>query len=233
MILPALSSVESIVRRSLHDELVERLQAMIIEGDLAPGQKVPEKGLCAKFGVSRTPMREALKVLASDGLVTLTPNRGAWVTQLTLEDLEEVFPVMGALEALAGEMACMRISEAQVRRVRETHDKMIERYRSKDLPAYFRLNQQIHEVILNAADNATLSAQYRTLSSRVRRARYVANMSADRWAKAVAEHEEIIAALEARDGPKLAEILKRHLANKFATVRDWLETRDAGASSLG
>jgi len=219
----ALGSMGSIVRRSLHDELVERLQTIIVEGDLAPGEKIPEKDLCAKFGVSRTPMREALKVLASEGLIALTPNRGAWVTSLTLADLEEVFPVMGALEALAGEMACARISDQEIARVRKLHETMVEHYDTGDLPAYFQLNQKIHGAIVKAADNATLSAQYRMLASRVRRARYMANMSAERWTKAVAEHKEIIIALEARDGPKLAEILKHHLANKFATVRDWLE----------
>ncbi len=221
--MSVLESIESIVRRSLHDELVERLQTIIVEGDLAPGSKIPEKELCAKFGVSRTPMREALKVLASEGLITLTPNRGAWVSPITLADLEEVFPVMGALEALSGEMACEKMAESEIARVRKLHDKMVAHYRAGELPAYFRLNQEIHEAILNAAANPTLSAQYRMLASRVRRARYMANMSKERWAKAVAEHEEIITALEARDGSKLAEILKRHLANKFATVREWLE----------
>jgi len=221
--MSVLDSMESIVRRSLHDEMVERLQTIIVEGDLAPGSKIPEKELCAKFGVSRTPMREALKVLASEGLITLTPNRGAWVSPITLADLEEVFPVMGALEALSGEMACEKMAESEIARVRKLHDKMVAHYHAGELPAYFRLNQEIHEAILNAAANPTLFAQYRMLASRVRRARYMANMSKERWAKAVAEHEEIITALEARDGSKLAEILKRHLANKFETVREWLE----------
>ncbi|MEL7544592.1 MAG: GntR family transcriptional regulator, partial [Pseudomonadota bacterium] len=91
-----------IVRRSLHDELIERMRALITDGSLTPGEKVPEKALCAQFGVSRTPLREALKVLAHEGLVELIPNRGATVARLTVEDLDEVFPIMGALEALAG-----------------------------------------------------------------------------------------------------------------------------------
>ena len=81
----------TIQRTSLHHELVDRLQLMIINSDLAPGIKVPEKMLCERFGVSRTPLREALKVLASAGLVRLEPNRGAWVTQVTQEEVEEVF----------------------------------------------------------------------------------------------------------------------------------------------
>jgi DNA-binding GntR family transcriptional regulator len=121
---------DAIVRRSLHDELVERLQRLIIEGDLTPGEKVPEKELCERFNVSRTPMREALKVLANAGLVTLTPNRGASVTEVTVEDLQEVFPVMGALEALSGELACEKISDAELTAVRKLHEDMVGHYKA-------------------------------------------------------------------------------------------------------
>ena len=172
-------------------------------------------------------MREALKVLASDGLVTLEPNRGAWVTQVTIEELEEVFPVMGALEALSGELACARITDGQLDRIRETHRQMVKHFEAGELADYFRANQQIHEAILEAADNATLASQYRALAARVRRARYLANMSEARWRQAVEEHVEILDALEKREAGRLADILKRHLANKFETVRHWLEEQGA------
>lgn len=209
-----------IVRRSLHDELVDLLREMIVKGDLEPGSKVPEQNLAENFGVSRTPMREALKVLASEGLITLTPNKGATISALTLEDLEEAFPVMGALEALSGEMACHNISDDGIEAIRRLHIQMVKHYHAGEMPQYFRFNQEIHNYILEAADNPTLTTMYRSLSSRVRRARYVANISKSRWAQAVSEHEEIISALSARDGAALSEILKRHLANKFETVKD-------------
>ena len=214
---------EQIVRRTLHDELLDRLRQMIIHGDLAPGDKVPEKDLCDRFGVSRTPLREALKVLASEGLVTLTPNRGAMVSELTLADLEEAFPVLGALEALSGEMACAHITDAEIAEIRALHQAMVKHHESGDLGAYFRLNQQIHEALLDAARNQTLATAYRGLADRIRRARYIANMSAERWAQAVTEHEQILEALENRDGAALAGILKRHLANTFDTVKEGLE----------
>jgi DNA-binding GntR family transcriptional regulator len=212
-----------IIRRSLHDELVERLQRLIIEGELTPGEKVPEKELCERFNVSRTPMREALKVLANAGLVTLTPNRGASVTAVTVDDLQEVFPVMGALEALSGELACEKITDAELARVRALHEEMVGHYKAQRLPEYFKTNEAIHIAILNAARNDTLSSQHQMLSARVRRARYLANMTRERWDKAVAEHEDILAALEARDGPRLGNILKKHLKNKLETVSEWLK----------
>jgi DNA-binding GntR family transcriptional regulator len=213
---------EIIPRRSLHDELTGHLRALITRGDLTPGQKIPEKDLCEKLGVSRTPLREALKVLASEGIITLQVNRGAIVSVLTPHELEEVFPVMGALEAVSGEIACRHITEKEVQAIRKLHEAMVAHWKKGELQPYFRLNQKIHEAILDATRNETLKSIYRSLSGRILSARYVANMSRKRWAQAVAEHKAILKALEARDGDKLSQILKAHLANKLETVKDWL-----------
>jgi DNA-binding GntR family transcriptional regulator len=214
---------ELIQRRSLHNELVDRVRELITKGELASGQKIPEKDLCERFGVSRTPLREALKVLASEGIVTLTPHRGASVSALTVAEIEEVFPIIGALEALSGEIACSRITDAEVDAIRALHVKMVASWKAGQIQSYFRLNQSIHEAILDATRNETLKALYRSLSGRLFTARYTANMSEKRWARAVAEHEEILAALEERDATRLARVMRKHLANKLETVRDWLK----------
>ena len=217
-----LERVGAVERRSLHDELADRLRGLITGGALKPGEKVPEKELCQRFGVSRTPLREALKVLASEGMVTLTPNRGASVSCLTIKDLEDVFPVMGALEALAGEIACLEITDREIARIRRLHEEMVEHYEDRELGPYFRCNREIHEAILDATRNLTLQTTYRTLSARIMTARYMANMTSERWAQAVAEHEDILAALEVRDGTRLSQLLKDHLTHKLDTVKEWL-----------
>jgi len=219
--------VTQLRRGSLHDELVGSLRDLIVEGELPPETRVPERELCVRFGVSRTPMREALKVLASEGLLTLLPNRGAQVVRLTMDDIDEMFPVMGALESLAGELACARITPEEIAEIRALHYQMVLHHARRELPEYFRLNQRIHERILEIAGNATLARMYGGLAGRVRRARYVANMSTARWAKAVEEHEAILKALDERDGARLGQILKMHLANKCETVK---ESLTAGAS---
>lgn len=221
----SIHAVPTLERRSLHRELVERLQGLIVDGVLRAGEKIPEKALCERLGVSRTPLREALKVLASEGYVTLIPNRGAVVSEVTLTDLEEAFPVMGVLEALSGELACANITEREVNDIAALHAEMVRHHATGDLSAYFRCNQAIHESILAAARNSTLSAHYRMLATRVRRARYIASMTDAQWAQAVAEHEAILSALEARDGARLAAILKRHLAGKFEIARQWLRAQ--------
>ncbi|MCB1547143.1 MAG: GntR family transcriptional regulator [Hyphomicrobiaceae bacterium] len=223
--LPA-ATREPIARRSLHDELLQRLRELIVEGALVPGAKVPERELCEQFAVSRTPMREALKVLAAEGLVVLMPNRGATVSELTRAELEEVFPVMGSLEALAGRLAAEHIEDGEIADIRRLHERMVRHYQSGELKAYFRVNQEIHERILDAARNPTLAKLYRGLAGRVRRARYIANMSPERWRQAVIEHEAILAALSARDGRRLARLLESHLAHKLETVREALERDD-------
>jgi len=221
-----LEQVTSINRTSLHDELVDRLRSMVVEGVLVAGEKVPERELCEKLGVSRTPMREALKVLAADGLLNLEPNRGARVRAITLADLDEVFPIMTAFEALAGELSCKRISQEQLDALKTAHQNMLQHYHDQDLPEYFKQNERIHEIILDAAGNQTLKNLYLSLALRIRSARYMANMTPKRWQQAVDEHEEILIALDKRDGKALAQILKRHLENKYHSVRLWMESQE-------
>lgn len=217
----------TITRRSLHLEIVERVRPLIVQSELMPGSKVPEKALCERFNVSRTPMREALKVLAAEGLVRLEPNRGAWVTAITEEEVNEVFPVLKALESLSGELACQNITDAEIRHARKLHDAMIESYKERNLALYFEINQQIHHTILLAARNDTLTNSSEALSARMLRARYSANMSEDRWSEAVNEHEQIITYLEARNGQKLSMVLAEHMRNKQASVLRWLRTEAA------
>jgi len=207
-------------RPSLHEETVERLRNMIFDGELIAGDRVPERELCHRFDISRTPLREALKVIASEGLITLLPNRGARVSQLTIQDIDEVFPVMGALDALSGELACARITDVQIAEIKALHYQMALHHTRGERSEYFRLNQEIHERILKAAGNRTLATVFRGLSGRIRRARYMANISQARWNQAMGEHEQILDSLIARDGPRLGMLLKDHLTNKCAAVKD-------------
>ena len=212
---------------TLHANLVERIRELVIEGDLEPGAKVPERILCERFNVSRTPLREALKTLASEGWLEILPHKGARVTRLSEEDVDQMFPIMGALEALSGELACANLSEEQFAEIRALHYQMVLHYTRRELAPYFQINQLIHEKILAAAANPLLVQMYQTLSGRIRRARYVANMSEDRWAQAIEEHEEMLSALASRDGQSLANVLRRHLSNKCETVKAHLRQEAA------
>ena len=166
---------QTIPRTSLHDELVDLIRNMITEGELPVGERISEIALCDRFGVSRTPLREALKVLANEGLVGLLQNRGAVVARLEVSDVDDIFPVIGALEGLAGELACRHASDEQIAEIRRLHREMVQHFSENDLPGYFKLNQMIHEKIIEASGNATLRLTHRALTMRVRRVRYLSN----------------------------------------------------------
>jgi len=194
------------------------LRDLIIQGRLAAGARLNERLLTAQLGLSRTPLREAFKVLATEGLVELLPNRGAIVPQMDPVRLQETLAVMGALEALAGELACRSATEAQLNEIRALHYEMLAYHARGDLAGYFKFNQAIHLKIVKYSGNAVLYNAYRQLNGNVRRARYMANLSKERWDAAAREHDEILAALRARDVPRIKALLSDHLAHKLSSV---------------
>ena len=201
---------------SLHGEILIRLRDHVVEGNIPDGGRVPERQLCELFGISRTPLREALKVLAAEGLIELLPNRGARVRALSERDIEELFDVMGGLESLAGRLACENISDAEIAEIERLHYDMYGFYLRSDMHNYFLVNQRIHERIVTASRNETLRATYATFAGRIRRVRYSANFARKRarWAEAMREHEMILDALRRRAASELADILFHHLRNK-------------------
>lgn len=217
--------VAPISRRPLHEEAVDRLRDLIIQGRLAPRARLNERVLCQQLGISRTPLREAFKVLATEGLVELLPNRGAIVAGLDPTRLEQTFAVMGALEALAGELACGNATVQQLDDIRALHYEMLAAHARGDLAGYFRHNQAIHLKLAEASGNPVLAHAYRQLNANVRRARYMANLSRERWDAAVREHEAILCALVARDAPRLKRLLAEHLTSKLASVLGALAER--------
>lgn len=212
-----------IARRPLHEAAVDRLRDLIVQGQLDPGERLNERLLCEKLGISRTPLREAIKLLATEGLVQLLPNRGAVVASMDTARLAETLQVMGALEGLAGELACRNATAERIAQIRSLHQEMLAMHERGDLAGYFHHNQAIHMSIVEASGNPVLANLYRQMNANVRRARYRANLSKERWRAAVREHEQILAALEARDVRTLKRLLRDHLANKLASVLTGLE----------
>lgn len=220
-----------ITRRPLHEAAIDRLRDLIMQGELLPGLRLNERVLAERLAISRTPLREAFKLLAAEGLVELLPNRGAIVAHLDAVRIGETLAVMGALEALIGELACAQASDPSIAEIRALHFEMRAAHARRDLAAYFRHNQAIHLKLAEAAGNAVLAQTYRQLNANVRRVRYMANLSLARWDAAVREHDAILAALSARDGPRLKALLSDHLAHKTASVLAALAERPARAAA--
>ncbi|MFO7758888.1 MAG: GntR family transcriptional regulator [Roseovarius sp.] len=210
---------DPIGRTALAVEITNRLRQMILEGQLQPGEKINEKRLTEQFGVSRTPLREALKVLANEGLLDLIPNRGAVITRQSEAELAEVFRVLAALEGLAGELAAEQADGAALEEIATLTRDLRQSFEKSDRPTYFRINQAIHNAILAAAGNDTLWRSHELLAFRVQRARYQANLTPERWRAAVEEHEAIAAALCARDAARTARLMQDHMIRKYASIR--------------
>ena len=215
---------DTIERRPLFQQIADRIRDMILEGDYEPGERLQEKELSERFGVSRTPLREALKVLSSEGWVTHAPNRGATITHLSDQEIAETYPVMGALEGLAGELACQNATDAEINEIAKLHADMVDAHQARALADYYEINQRIHAAIFAAARNDLLVKTYAQLTGRARRARFRGTMSDARWAQAVREHELILVALQSRKAKALGEALRRHTDTKFETVREGLES---------
>jgi DNA-binding GntR family transcriptional regulator len=219
-----LAEVMEISRQGLHDQVVSRLRTLLVEGTIAPGAKLNERELCARLSVSRTPVREAIKLLAAEGLVDLVPNRGAVAVKLTEADVTHTFEVLAGLEALGGELAAARMTDAEMSEVRALHYEMLAAYSRSDLPGYYRLNAKIHGAINGFAKNPMLTKAYREMNARVQALRFSSNYDAAKWKQAVKEHEQMIEALQARDGATLRTILLEHLLRKRDTVLEQLRS---------
>lgn len=204
-------------RPSLHDELVVTVRDMILEGELAPGTRIPEVAICEDLGVSRTPLREALKVLASEGLVVLLPRRGSMVSEVRVDELSAVFEVMASFETLIGELIVERATDADIAEVDKMHAKMMVAHAEGNRTSYFRQNQSIHYRLASLTGNPVLMNTYEAYSRKIMRGRSLANLDQVRWNESAREHEGIMEALRARDGNLLAERMRIHsdLTAKF------------------
>lgn len=214
-----ISATGGIARRYLHDEVAERLRQLILDGELSPRSRINELELSERFGISRTPLREAIKILATEGLLELLPNRGARVAAISEAELDDMIEVVAGLEAVAGDLACQRMEAAELSALDALHARMVEAWTRGDEAAYGALNREIHEAIMVAARNPTLAAIYANVSGRIQRTRYTAHKTPEQWARAIEEHEEMVRLLRARDGARLSVLMRDHIRGKRPLIR--------------
>jgi DNA-binding GntR family transcriptional regulator len=227
--VPAIRRMSSAVKggpakpRPLHETVVDRLRDMIIEGDLGVGERLHDFNLAETLGVSRTPVREAIKLLATEGLVELLPGRGARVAALSPETISELLEVIGGIERHASELAAERMTSRELAKLQRMHDRMADYHRAGNLHEYFKLNNQIHVAVVAAARNAILETTHASLMLKARRGRHMALASQARWAEAMAEHSLLMKALIERNGRKAGEIMFQHDLRTREVVRQILE----------
>ena len=225
------ADIITIPRAALHEQVAHRLRQMLVENRIAPGAKLNERELSEVLQVSRTPLREAIKMLAAEGLVELLPNRGAIAVELSETDVLNTFEVMAGLEAQSGELAAARILEPELVEIKAMHYEMLAAFTRRDLPAYYRLNAAIHRAINNAAKNPVLTATYNQVNARLQALRFRSNQDGEKWRAAVQEHEQMIEALDRRDPAAMRAVLLAHLHNKRAVVMEQLRLAQQSAKA--
>lgn len=224
---PAPTPGKLVVRqRPLHEAVVDRLRDMIIEGELRVGDRLHEFNLAETLKVSRTPVREAVKLLATEGLVELLPGRGARVAALSAQTISDLLEVIGGIERHACELAAERMTARDLAKLSRMHERMAGYHKAGNLHDYFKLNNEIHVAIVAAAKNVTLGETHAALLLKARRGRHTALESQARWAEAMAEHELLMQAFQERDGSKAGAIMLQHDLRTREVVRMILRAVD-------
>ncbi len=220
-----------IVRQALYEEVADRLRQMIYAQELLPGTWIDELHLAGVLGISRTPLREALKVLASEGLVRLEPRRGCFVNALSERDLDEIFPLMAMLEGRCAFEAATHATPADLQALETLHDDLRRFAECGDIDAYYETNYHIHEAIQRLAGNVWLSGLIDDLRKVLRLSRHKSLMLPGRIAESCAEHLAVFAAMKARDPEQAEQLMKAHLMHQRIALRTLDGNADAPADS--
>jgi DNA-binding GntR family transcriptional regulator len=209
-----------LVLNSLHDEVAAKLRERIFAGDLAPGRFIDEPALCAELSISRTPLREALKVLAAEGLVRHEPRRGCFVSEITERDLDEIFPVIALLEGRCAFEAANNATDADLLALEQLHDRLQRSAKAKRITEYYETNFAIHEAIIVLANNRWLAQVIGDLRKIVKLARLQQLHAPGRLEQSLSEHMAVYAALKARDAEGAEAAMRTHLTRQRVALRD-------------
>jgi len=205
--------------RPLYEDVADKLREQIFSKKLLPGSWLDEQSLADQFGISRTPMREAIKVLASEGLVTIKMRRGAYVTEVFRSDLEQIFTILSLLEGQAAKEAATKASEAQLNLLDHLHHRLETAAADRDIEQFFEINVKFHELIQEIAGNRWMNGVVADLRKVLKLHRRDSLTSTGRLQNSLLEHREILRALLKRDVAASESAMQKHLANGLEAVR--------------
>jgi len=212
-------SVRRLERRSLAEHIADELRDLVLLEKLAPGASIPERETADALGVSRTPLRESLRILASEGLVEIAPNRPPRVANPSLDELKGLLQVQGSLEALAGELACDNGSDAELREIALMAAEMVKVSDKCDPLEFFQKDMKYHVSIVAASKNHALIDTHKTYNSRLWRARFISSRRRVNRSGTLEQHNEIVEALVGRQRRKCAKALRTHLDVGFRNIK--------------
>jgi len=221
----------AIAPAALYVEVAKRLRERIFAHEFAPGQWLDEQALAAQYGISRTPLREALKVLAAEGMVTLKPRRGCYVTEVSDRDLDDIFPVLALLESRCALEATLKAGPADLRRLETLHESLEAHAAKGNIDRFFEANQDFHRTVMELAGNRWLTQVIQDLRRALRLARHHSLLARGRMRESLAEHRAILAAIRAHDAERAGELMHLHLTQGRAAIAKVRAEEPATASS--
>ncbi len=205
--------------RPLYEEVAEHLREQIFAHELAPGSWLDEQALALQFGISRTPMREAIKVLASEGLVTMKMRRGAYVTEVDRRDLEQIFMILSLLEGQAAKETASKATENQLTLLDNIHQRLEKTAADRDIEQFFEVNSRFHELILEIAGNKWMNGVIVDLRKVLKLQRRNSLANGGRLHQSLLEHRQILQAILKRDSIAAELAMRNHLANGLEATK--------------
>ena len=199
-------------------QIADSLREMIMTGELKEGDRINENELCATMGISKTPLREALRVLGGEGLISLVPNRGSFVTKPTIQEIKEMFEVMSVLEGVCARAATMKMNPAEFAAIQNLHDKLEKEFERRDQKKYIHINNRYHAFIQELAGNRTLNQIVNGLRKKILMYRFQSLSLSGRFDDSIKEHRELLAAFRERNALKAEKIMKLHLIRQSAAL---------------
>lgn len=206
--------MDKIVVKSLDEQVAHQIRQMIHQGDLERGAKINEKELCATMGVSRTPVREALRMLSSEGLIELIPHKGAFVSEPSLEDIRNVFEVLSVLEGMCARLSTERMTGERLERIESLHRELESSYEKLDHESYLDANVRYHALLQEFTGNRILDDVVSGLRQRTLLYRYQQLYEPERFEQSILEHRELLEAFRRKDPEAAKKCMKQHLMNQ-------------------
>src|SRR5210317_1067533 len=216
-----------IQKKTLHEEIANNLREMIMSGELMEGDKIKESELCDMMGISKTPLREALRVLSVEGLIRLVPNRGAFVTKPEFDEIAEMFDVMSLLEGFCAHRACQKMTTRNFAHLEKLHAKLEENFQRHDQEEYIRINNQYHSFIQELAGNRTLNQIVDGLRKKILLYRFQSLNLPTRFAASIREHRDLLDAFRQHDCSRAEALMREHLKNQTMALQNLVEQSQA------